>query len=149
MDLFPIISIISQMLNFKSSLRTRKIKNKTSARHSCAHALSLLTGDSKVAGYTRAIRELEQEHSIPLKTQSGTGTTPHFLFTNIDIVAAADDNSTNNKDDEEADNIYERWRIATIVHCPSLPQLLLRNIVVSLTKIRTIVQMSNSIISYQ
>ena len=49
----------------------------------------------------------------------------------------------------KADNIYERWRIATIVHCPSLPQLLVRNIVVSLTKIRTIVQMSNSIISYQ
>ena len=135
------------MLKYKSPLTTRK--NKTSARNSCAHALSLLTGDSKVAGYTRAIRELEQEHSIPLKTQSGTGTTPHFLFTNIDIVAAADDNITNNKDDEEADNIYERWRIATIVHCPSLPQLLLRNIVVSFTKIRTIIQMSNFIFSYQ
>ena len=84
--------------------------------------------------------------------QLGTGTTPHlfvFFFTNIEIVAAADENNTNTKDDEEADNIYERWRIATIVHCPSLPQLLLRNIVVSLTKIRTIIQMSNFIISYQ
>ena len=40
----------------------------------------------------------------------------------------------------KADNIYERWRIATIVHCPSLPQLLLRNIVVSLINIRAIVQ---------
>ena len=67
MYLFPIISIISQMLNFKSSLRTRKIKNQTSATHSCAHALSLLTGDSKVAGYARAIRELQQELTIPLK----------------------------------------------------------------------------------
>ena len=84
--------------------------------------------------------------------QLGTGTTPHlfvFFFTNIEIVAAADENNTNTKDDEEADNIYERWRIATIVHCPSLPQLLLRNIVVSLINIRAIVQMNNFIISYQ
>ena len=63
-----IISLISQMLKFKSSLTTRINKNKTSARHGCTHALSLLTGDSKVAEYTRAIRELQQELTIPLKT---------------------------------------------------------------------------------